>query len=55
MRWFATFLFVLVFLLTGCGPREPVPSRTYRGAGDALRGSSSTSIRTRSGPLVKSP
>ena len=28
MRWYATLFFVLVFLMTGCGPREPVPSRT---------------------------
>ncbi|HET9252326.1 MAG TPA: hypothetical protein VFP58_09430 [Candidatus Eisenbacteria bacterium] len=28
MRWLTTLFFVLVFLLTGCGPREPVPSRT---------------------------
>jgi hypothetical protein len=29
MRWIATIVFVVIFL-TGCGPREPAPSRSER-------------------------
>lgn len=30
MRSIATIVFVVIFLMTGCGPREPVPSRAER-------------------------
>jgi hypothetical protein len=35
MRWTATVVLVMIFLLTGCGPREPVPSRSEQDVGEA--------------------
>jgi hypothetical protein len=55
MRWMATALLVVIFLLTGCGPREPVPSRSEQDLGAAPSvpdtGVTLASSEVRSAPL----